>query len=177
MPATYGAELAAAKEPPRRFTRRWDAASVLEAAEQISEAAESAFVQGMLRHAREHGAQVRGGSGEFPSAGFYYQVADERRSVWSLWLRDSGPVVAVNLGSVRTSSEDAAWRMLQQIQGAECFRAKLGDNRDLWLTKFPAVPVAEMLAQTGVDTAVMRALDEAIGATELTAPGAAPASE
>jgi hypothetical protein len=55
--------------------------------------------------------------------------------------------------------------MLREIEGAECFRAKLGDNSDLWLTKFPAVPVADILAETGVDAAVVRALDAALGTT------------
>jgi hypothetical protein len=103
VPATYGAELAAAKEPPSRSKRRWDTTSVMEASDHILDASERAFVHGMMRHASEHGGQLRGGSGDAPSAGYYYQVADDRRSVWSLWLRDTAP-------SLRSTSDRSAPR-------------------------------------------------------------------
>lgn len=177
VPATYGAELAAAKEPPSRSKRRWDSATVLQAADQIPDASERAFVQRMLRHASEHDAQVRGGTGEAPSAGFHYKVADDRRSVWSLWLRDSGPVVALNLGSVRTSSDTAARGMLQEIERAECFQPKLGDDPQMWLSKFPAVPVAHILAEAGVDAAVLRALAAAVRTTEPGGHEVSPSAE
>ena len=121
VPKTYGAEIAEAKARTSTGTKRWSSQAVIDKAESLPGGPAREVVAQLLAHSKANDAVVKGGSGAVESAGFYYSVGEQRRSLWSLWLRDDGPVVGINIGSVKSASAEAAGQMAQSLSVYECF--------------------------------------------------------
>ncbi len=82
VPQTYGAELAeeADDRGDRPPARRWSRQAVTEALSSASETSRQ-VVSKLLKHADDHAAAWKGGTGQSPSAGFYYPLPEGRRSL------------------------------------------------------------------------------------------------
>ena len=108
---TYGAELATAKAKAAPTTkRRWTLPEINDAVAALPRGEERAVVDALLKMAQELSARVNGGTGRYPSAGFYYPFGGKSPSVWSLYVRDTGADVAFNIGSVANVSVPAGDR-------------------------------------------------------------------
>ena len=162
VPNTYGAEFPS-KVPPG--PHRWSLAELTEAVDSVTSVSERAFAVSLLKHANNHGEAIIGGIGADPSAGFYYTVGGERRSVWSMWVRPDGTTVAVNIGFISKSSEARGRRMLEQLRKSTAFNNKLPQDDDLAMKKNPAVSIASVADAEDEMNAVWAAIAEAIEPT------------
>jgi hypothetical protein len=108
---TYGAELATAKAKAAPTTkRRWTLPEINDAVAALPHPEEREAIEALLQMAQEKSARVNGGTGRYPSAGFYYPFGGKSPSLWSLYVRDTGADVAFNVGSVANVSADAGER-------------------------------------------------------------------
>jgi hypothetical protein len=131
IPQTYGAELESVKRHRAASpAHRWTADDVVAAVAAIPDEAERSFVEGLLRHADGRQAVVKGGVGASPSAGYYYLVAGKRRSVWSLYVKPEGPVIALNPGSVQNAAPHLAEAMAGELAQAKLFAERLGQKEE-----------------------------------------------
>jgi hypothetical protein len=161
VPATYGAEIADRSEGPKQ--KAWTAEDVRAAVEALAAGAPRELVEELLDHASRHAATFKGGVGNAPSAGFYYAVDEGRPSVWSLYVRDPGPVVAVNLGSINRVSEGAADRALAALRSSPAIASKLA-GVDEPRSRYPEFPLAELIAEdASVASAITEAVTTAVG--------------
>jgi hypothetical protein len=115
VPTTYGAEVAERKLASGA-RRRWTVADLTDATAEVVSSGERQLVEALLAYAEASGAIIQGGSGRVPSAGFYYLLKGKRVSVWSLYVRPDGPVISLNLGSVKRASENLALGLLPTLR-------------------------------------------------------------
>ena len=169
IPNTYGAEMAAAKEAKKSGTRKWSEQAVRDALLDC-DGSERALVDKLLDHAAKHNGYFSGGVGAAPSGGFYYTVAGQRRSVWSLYVKPAGAVISLNLGSIRNASEATALAMIELVKPYDWFTIKVGSDAAEWPTKFPEAAAAAVIAENS-EGALMAALDTAIAAIQAPEPG------
>ncbi|TCM33680.1 hypothetical protein [Kribbella sp. VKM Ac-2568] len=160
VPNTYGTELPS-KDGKARGPHHWSSTELDEAVGSVTNLSERAFAESLLKHAREHGATINGGIGADPSAGFYYSVGGEKRSVWSMWVRPEGTTMAVNVGFISKASEDRGRRMLEQLRRSTTFNKKLPRDDALAMMKNPAVPIASLADADDEQKAVWAAIAEA----------------
>jgi len=160
VPATYGAEIADAKEAAAHSAQRYTEEAVAEALESVRDEPGRALALRLQDHARRHAAKFKGGTGAVPSGGYYYTVAGKRRSLWSLYVRPEGPTIAVNLGAAAGASEDLALQMVRLLRQSPAINEKLPASDDEAIRKYPELPAA--LVGDGAETALMQALDLAI---------------
>jgi hypothetical protein len=142
---TYGQTF----EPPQSSTgatkKRWGRDEVEAAVDALS-APQREFVKVLLAHADTNRARFNGGVGQAPSAGFYYDVEARTPSLWSLYVRPSGPVVALNIGSVANASAEAGEKYRNQVNAAAS--TAIGQRVES-LKAYPEIEV-----QTLIDTGV-----------------------
>jgi hypothetical protein len=157
VPATYGAEIAD-REGPK--ARRWTQGDVNAAVDGLVSGPPRRLVEELLDHASRHAATFKGGVGNAPSAGFYYEVDGARPSVWSLYVKEAGPVVAVNLGSINRVSEPAAERVLASLRSSPVLASRLDAANDP-LSRYPEFSLPDLMEE---DPGVADALRSAVAA-------------
>ncbi len=158
VPSTYGAEASEAKAAKQ--SARWSEEEVRNAVHGCEEP-QRVFLEQMLKHAGQRKAIIKGGVGSAPSAGVYYQLPEGRLSLWSLYVRESGPAIRLNLGWVSKKAPDTAETMVQHVKSHDWFVNAAGQDETAWLDKNPEIPVSLLLAEPGGDTALLAALDAA----------------
>ena len=166
VPKTYGAEMAEAKAKTGARGNRWGSQAVLDKAESLPSGAAREVVARLLAHSKANDAVVKGGSGAVESAGFYYTVGEQRRSLWSLWLRDESPVIGINIGSVKGASLEVAGQMAQSLSAYECFKSKLGEDPAGWSGRYPEISANAIAAEPAAGDALIQALDAVLEATK-----------
>ena len=123
-PRTFGHEVEIAGKGPVSTTKpRWTADQVTEAVLELPDAAARTLIAALLAHAKAHGAVQKGGTGQAPSAGFYYPVAGLQRSLWSLYVRPDNPVIALNFGSISNVSSTIAEAAYGQLASSPALTA------------------------------------------------------
>ncbi len=166
VPSHYGAELPKTSgDPTRGSPRRWGLDVVRERIENLPSSPERVLVLSLLEHASRHAAAFKGGVGSAPSGGFYYRLGDKTRSLWSLYARDTGPVIAVNLGSIASASQDLAERVLSHLQQSERLQEYLPVDLGSATGKYPEIPASAFTAPPDASHLLLAALDEVTGAT------------
>lgn len=156
VPATYGAEISDRNMPSSK--QRSTESGVEEALKKLDSGPPRATVEALWDHARQFQAAFKGGVGASPSAGFYYPLDGKNPSVWSLYVKEAGPVVAVNLGSILNASEERAKRALSRLQTSSVLRDKLGEGPES-LGKYPSWDLTELHKR---DPAALDVIREAI---------------
>lgn len=168
VPATYGAEVADRNTPTAN--KRSTEEAVRAALQQLPEAPPRETVEALWAHAEQHGAAFKGGTGIAPSAGFYYAVAGKRPSVWSLYVKEAGPVVTVNLGSIAGASMERAEQVLQKLRSSEALSQRLEEGQDA-LTKYPSFDLADLHAQDPSSLHVLQtAISDAVSGEAFSSP-------
>ena len=147
--------------PPRN---RWTRHDIDEAVDRINERPVADAIRRLLSHADSRGALVKGGTGADPSAGVYYWLQGNRRSIWSLYVTPGRPSIALNFGSVWPRDQQLAQRMLTEVRRDPSLDAALLHSDDIVVRKYPGVDVAALARSPGALDAIIRALD-------LVAPG------
>lgn len=169
VPATYGAELPQPSAGPAK--RAWTYDEIAEAKEAVAPGPARELLERLWQHAEHAGATIKGGTGvSSPSAGVYYHLGPDTRSLWSVWLpEDDGPKVSLNLGSLRSTSESVAREVVQRLRVCSELTALLGlpDNDDEAIGKYPSVQL-DALDPDGCGAGTMfEAVELAASATTL----------
>jgi hypothetical protein len=163
VPSYYGAEAAApGGEPSKGSLKRWDLDLVRERVDNSPDSPERTFVLSLLAHAVENAATFKGGVGSAPSGGFYYRLGDKTRSLWSLYVRDAGPVIAVNLGSVASASPGAAGAMLFQLQQSDRLKDLFPTDAASAASRYPELPASVFTDSPSAGHLLLAALDAAL---------------
>ena len=155
-------QLAPARAPPRPPNPGGPPEEIGRAAEDVPDPNSKTFVERLLRHAADNSAQTKGGQNATRvSAGFYYQVATKRPSLWSLWLGDS-PEISLNIGAITNVSPEVA----EGAPRATRLTVAARDCRDRFRGRRGKIPNRVDLARRGRPhgaSAVLAFLDTAIG--------------
>ena len=162
VPQTYGTEAEILRGPKSPSRRRWTSEDIRAAIAVIPDTNQRVFAQKLLEHARLHQAIEKGGTGIAPSASYHYMAAGKRRSLWSLYLRDEGPVVAINLGSVANDAPNVAKAMVLRLQRCELLSARLGTEREHMEGKYPEFSIGELAKDAACLAALLDSFDVAI---------------
>lgn len=107
-------------------------------------AAERNVVESLLQHAHTAAAVFKGGTGSAPSGGFYYVLEGLTRSVWSLYVRPTGTVVSINLGSIQTDSKPRALAALAALREVPAVGQSLPADEEDALRRYPEIPVGAL---------------------------------
>lgn len=169
VPQTYGAELAqeADARGSQSPTRRWSREAIAEALQNAGESPRR-VVEDLIAHADRNDATFKGGAGRFPSAGFYYQTPEGQRSLWSLYVKPAGPVIAINLGSIAAHNPVRAQAMAAALKESANLSAVLGDApAEQLMTRWPEIGVADSMLVDEDLSAVIGALDAGISQSVL----------
>jgi hypothetical protein len=162
VPATYGAEIAetAGKGGSKKA---WAADEVRDAVSMLAQGEDRRLVERLLSHATKCSASIKGGVGKSPSAGFYYLVSGAQPSIWSLYVHDDGPAVAVNLGSIRNADEGRAQDALEALRSSTVLDSKFDGVEDP-LSKYPSYRLREtLIADPGAGERLVAAIAAASG--------------
>jgi hypothetical protein len=143
----------------------WSRAEIDRAVSELPLGIDRTLVEHLLEQADDRGATFIGGTGAAPSAGLYYPVAGKSRSVWSLYVRDDGPTLRINLGPVRQASPtraEAATAVLCKAPALASLFSSAAPTTKTWLE----IPLREVLqSDEGADRTIRQALDLMIDAT------------
>ncbi|MFW5469517.1 hypothetical protein ACOCJ4_05660 [Knoellia sp. CPCC 206435] len=157
---TYGQTF----EPPQPISgparKRWGRSEIDSAVAALPLQDEREFVALLLRHADTNAARFNGGVGQAPSAGFYYEVADKRPSLWSLFLRPTGATLSLNIGSVANASQAAGERY--RAQANQTALEPVGQPAHS-LKAYPEVAVATLLSKGVVAEDLTKMFDDIAG--------------
>ena len=146
VPQTYGAEVSAAKEAKRPGIRRWSEQEVRDAVAS-AEDPQRGLAEQLLAHADQHQATIKGGTGAAPSAGFYYLLAGQRRSVVVAVRATHGMRRLGESGLGEQGLPRAADAMIEHLKTHDWFVSKAGSDPSTWTNKYPEIPLSAVLEQ------------------------------
>lgn len=160
IPSTYGQEIAEQRTKTKP-THRWTREAIDAGVEELPSGPAKTLLQDLLSHVDANGAVVKGGEGAAVSAGFYYQINGDRRSLWSLYLKDAGPTVTVNLWSILQASEPVARDVLAVLRQHPEVDAALPVDDDEALQKYAGFPLASLTDKDGATRTIRTAITTA----------------
>jgi hypothetical protein len=141
----------------------WSRAEIDRAVQELVPGPARSLVERLLAHADAHAVSFKGGGGAAPSAGFSYEVAGQNRSVWSLYVKQQGPVIRINLDAIAKSSPDRAINVADVLRGSPVLAAELGPPGAPSKRTPELVLISVLAADGAVDRIVLAALDVASG--------------
>ena len=159
--ATYGAEIAAEKKKTSGTTK-WSAEALKDAAAAIADDQQRKVVLQLVARAADHGALIKGGTSPSPSGGFYYSIGAKQPSVWSLYTKPEGAIVVVNLASISGASEAAARQALASLRSSASLDARLHQDDDEAMKKYPSFPLSEVLSDPTAGDALVQSVAAAV---------------
>lgn len=158
-PVTYGDQLT--KVPPPNQPARWTEDGFLAALAEIADDAVRSALEDVIEHGRQKGRHPFWGSGSVPGMSYYYGVDGKDCPVWAMYLKPSGPVVAVSFGSIAHASPGKALAVLEALKAHGTFASHVGHVEASALNKYPNIP-ASALTQESDREAFLSALDLAL---------------
>lgn len=176
VPSHYGAVTASPRGALSKGSlKRWDLDLVRERVNALPASPERALVLALLAHATKNAATFKGGVGAAPSGGFYYRLGDQTRSLWSLYVREAGPVIALNFGSIASASEEGVQAMLLHLQQSERLKEILPLDPGAAVGKYPELSASTFTDAPASSHLLLAALDAAlVAAAPDPEPGSAP---
>jgi hypothetical protein len=143
----------------RQVRPPWTRVDIDQAVARIDDPKAAEAVRRLLAHADARGALIRGGVSLEPSAGIYYWLRGNRRSLWSLYLNPDRPQIALNFGSVWPRDPELARRMVAEIRRIPALDAALLHSDDVMVRKYPGVDLATLARSPDAVVAIIAALD------------------
>ncbi len=162
VPRLYGDALASAKRSPSSPGQKWNAESFTEAIENLEEPARTA-VSELMAHGETCGIYPWWGVGQVPGMSWYYQVGPAKVSLFQIYLRPTGAVVAASIGGLLGATglgQSAAMKMLEGLRGIPELAPHVAHVTNSELNKFPSIPVSGVLDQESVRRAFLRIVDD-----------------
>ncbi|KAB2807190.1 hypothetical protein F9L07_27255 [Pimelobacter simplex] len=162
IPRTYGDSLAEVKRKSSPTGRKWSAESF--AAEVAAlPAPEKQVVEKLMAHGAAHGVRPWWGVGQVPGMSWYYRVSGTTVSLFQIYLRPTGTVVAASIGGLKSAAglgDAAAVRMLDGLRDVAQIAPSLDHVTADSLNKYPSIPVVGVLDQPGVIEAFLGVIDD-----------------
>ena len=123
----------------------------------------------LLAHARSNGGQlVRGTAG----MSCWYAIDGKACSTWVVYPFQPKPVVSASVGSIHKVSSDRALRWVEAMRRHPALAPAMVDIGPTSMNRWPSIPVATVLARSGVTEAFLAALDEALLTDVVSLPAA-----
>lgn len=141
------------------YKHKWTRAEVLEASGKLA-TVDQQLISKLFEHADYRGAVFNGGTGPDPSAGLYYNVANKRRSFWSIWMVPGKAAISVNLGSINNASPEKAAEAVATLSTVPYFEKKLSQLSDV-VKRYPTFLVSEVADDEIARSVLIRVLDDA----------------
>ncbi len=158
-PVTYGDQLT--KVPAPNQASRWTEEGFTAALAEVSDAKMRSALEAVLDHGRQKGRHPFWGSGAVPGMSYYYGVDGNDCPVWAMYLKPTGPVVAVSFGSIAHVAPGKALAVLKALQANDAFAPHVGHVGPSALNKYPNIP-ASALVEAPDKQAFLNALDLAL---------------
>jgi hypothetical protein len=164
-PLTYGQESVGEKQASSRRSQ-WTPEAYLEKLSEYDGPVQDA-VRSLVTFSRQHGAEIAGGTGAFPSLNVRFRFGDAQKTVWSSYLYQSnGPSFDLNFDYLRpVVSLDvlaAAAQIMRSIDGTNAKYAGLEPN----FRARPSLSIVPVLLQPGAIETVIRALATVLNSRE-----------
>lgn len=161
IPRTYGEALRETKGRAANNKVKWNAETFGAAVEALPES-QRGTIERLLAHGREHDGRPWWGVGQVPGMSYYYKVGAQQVSLFQIYLRQSGPVVAVSLGAVASAKSlgsDVSLEFLKRLQDIPALKPIFGHLTKADINKYPSIPVVEVLEQEDVTSAFLAVID------------------
>lgn len=140
-PVVYGVETVTKKKSGTAGTK-WTQQTFSEQIADKCSGPDQEWLQRLIAHADAHGQAVYG-SGITPGMSGHYPIAGTTVSLWSIYLYDSGPKVALNIGTLAEKvSEQAAIQWLTQLNTEPALAQVLAGISASNLNKYPGIPAS-----------------------------------
>jgi hypothetical protein len=172
IPRTYGEALREVKVRTASAGLKWNAETFGAAVASLPDA-HRAVVEALLEHGRRNGQYPWWGVGQVPGMSYYYKVGQQAVSLFQIYLRPAGPVVAVSLGAVASAKSlgsRAAQDLLGRLQKIDALKPTLGHLTSQELNRYPSIPIANVLEKEGVLALFLDVIDETIAANAFPDP-------
>ncbi|NYI42986.1 hypothetical protein BJ993_000066 [Nocardioides aromaticivorans] len=163
VPRLYGDALASAKRSsPSASGAKWNAGTFAAAVEDLGEKARTA-VADLMAHGEAHGVHPWWGVGQTPGMSWYYQVGPAKVSLFQIYLRPTGAVVAASVGGLFGATglgRPTALQMLELLKAIPEIEAHVAHVTPEELNRFPSIPVTGVLDDEAVRRAFLNVIDE-----------------
>lgn len=120
-------------------------------------------VERLMTHGAEFGSHPWWGVGQVPGMSWYYTVGAVKLSLFQIYLRPSGVVVAPSLGGLASAGgvqgRELALLMLSKLCEFTPFVAHLAHVNSVDLNRFPSIPVQGAVGAPGGVEAFLAAVD------------------
>lgn len=161
IPRTYGESSAAAKRKSAASGTKWNSETFAEATENLSDA-ERGVVQALMEHGEGHGIRPWWGVGQVPGMSWYYRVGQSAVTLFQIQLRSTGAVVVANVGGLAVANglgERTALQMAKELKAIPSIAPHLDHVTESNLNRYPPIPVAGALDQSGAIDSFLAAID------------------
>lgn len=102
-------------------------------------------VENLMAHAKKSRVIFKGGPNQdYPTCGYYYRIAGQTRSLWSLWPVDGG-TISINFASVARADHDRAKHLLETLKENSVLAAQLSKVQPDELHAFPRLDVNDLV--------------------------------
>lgn len=163
VPRLYGDALASAKRSSSSASsQKWNAESFGSAIEDLDEPVRNAVAK-LMAHGEANGLHPWWGVGQTPGMSWYYQVGPAKVSLFQIYLRPSGAVVAASIGGLLGAAglgAPTALRMLEGLREIPAVAPHIAHVTPEALNKYPSIPVTGVLDQESVLRAFLEVVDD-----------------
>ncbi|HTC70728.1 MAG TPA: hypothetical protein VK662_14255 [Acidothermaceae bacterium] len=146
IPRTYGQSLGEAKRSASTTGVKWDLESFGREVEKLSDADRSVIGR-LLEHGKTYGDHPWFGEAQTPGMSYYYRVNGQRVSLFQIYLKSTGPTVAVSVGGVASAKTLGPQRALEFLSGLraipEIAPSVAHLNADN-LNRYPPIPITQL---------------------------------
>ncbi|MEV1120264.1 hypothetical protein AB0I91_34890 [Actinosynnema sp. NPDC049800] len=144
---------------PAQVKHTWTRQEIAGAVDAIADPDTRAAARRLLAHADECGAQLKGGSGGYPSSGVYYSFGGKRRSLVSLYISPERPELSVNLRSIWDTDQALALDVLAELRSHPGLAALIPPDDDEVVRKYPSFDLSALGTMPDALDALLRGLD------------------
>lgn len=164
VPRLYGEALAGAKRSSGSSVsgQKWNADSFGAAVENLATPVREA-VAALMVHGETYGVHPWWGVGQTPGMSWYYQVGSAKVSLFQIYLRPNGAVVAASIGGLSGASGLGAATALQMLDGLREIPEIAPHVEHVTpesLNRYPSIPVNGVLDKEPVLESFLRVVDD-----------------
>lgn len=163
VPRLYGDALASAKRSSGSSPgKKWNAESFAAAVQDLDAPTRTAVTE-LMAHGEANGLHPWWGVGQTPGMSWYYQVGPAKVSLFQIYLRANGVVVAASIGGLFGATglgSATASQMLEELREIPEIAPHVAHVTREELNRFPSIPVASVLDQQAVRRAFLNVIDD-----------------
>lgn len=161
IPRSYGASLVDAKAASAANKTKWNPLTFAAAVDALEEP-ERSIVSALMEHGREFGNNPWWGVGQVPGMSWYYKIGNQVLSMFQIYLRPAGAVVAAGIGALNSAATEGPAMALAMRDGLAAIPAiapYIAHVDAQALNRYPSIPVKGALDQPGALAAFLAVVD------------------